>query len=523
MKSLEIEGVKHYTLFVPFKTIFFVPDHYCVVLDNAEELAEKGAKVDVIYCDGSVISNCIYNCYGDKALCKMCKMYQKHLFRNIRNRQSITTIPISKFAKGNEPTLNDFTSSNKFNSITELEQIEYKGVKVGLAAFSSYLTLSRNLYPLVDNQFKDFISRYMHMCAQTTDLVNAALEELHPQGVACFNARFICCRPIYDLCTYKQIPFCSYEVGFNTHNRINKKYFHNVMPHDLDYNTQMINDLWKSSKKTEEEKIEISTQFFTKRRNAIASGDKVSYTTLQKNGQLPADWDTTKHNISIFNSSEDEFASLGKEFKDLSLFPNQFTGIKYIFEKFGNDPSVHLYLRIHPNLKNIPYSYHQKLHEFSGKYENVTIIPGDSPVSTYALIDNSDKILVFGSSVGFEAAYAKKPVILLGCAMYRNLGICYVPNSTDELDQLVMDKSLQPKDILGALKFSYFTVNDEWNPMKYFTDHKKFKKNILGKLITFTRCKIEGHPLSPYISHMYQIIGKFFWYKSNHSFPTKEQ
>lgn len=523
MKDVEIEGVKHYTLFVPFKTVFFVPDHYGVVLDNAEVLAEKGAKVDVVYCDGKAINNCIFNCYGDKSLCKVCKMYQKHLFRHIKNKQSISIIPVSNFSKGNEPTLSDFMRQHPFSTISELEQIEYKGVKVGLAAFSSYLTLSRNLYPLVDDQFKDFISRYMYMCAKTTDLVNTALEQLQPGGVACFNARFICCRPVYDLCMTKHIPFCSYEVGFNTQNKINKKYFHNVMPHSLDYNTQLINDLWESPKRTKEEKIETATNFFKKRRSSIASGDKVSYTTLQKSGQLPANWDPSKHNIAIFNSSEDEFASLGEEFKELSLFPNQFTGIQYLFEKFGNDPSIHLYLRIHPNLKDIPYSYHKKLLEFTGKYENVTIIPGNSPVSTYALIDNSDKILIFGSSVGFEAAYAKKPVVLLGCAMYRNLGISYVPQNTEELDQLVMDKTLQPKEILGALKFSYFTVNDEWEPMKYFTDNTKSKKKIFGKVLTLTRCQIKGHPLSPYFSYLYQIVGKFFWYRSNHSFPTKEQ
>lgn len=513
---------KHYTLFTPFKTMCFVPDHYAVVLDNAEDLAEQGNQVDLVYCDGKAIQNCIYNCYGDKKLCKACVRYQRYFHKHITHKEHIKATPVSQFLKPEMVDFEQFTQGLKYQTIDEVKEITHKGAHIGLAAVSSYLTLSRNLDPLIDGEFRDFMNRYLFMSARTTDLAEEAIRQLHPDSVACFNGRLICNRPIVDLCINSGMPFQTYEVGYNEENRINKKIFDNNLPHDPETNTRMINALWESEGKSKEERIATAKRFFEKRRNAIVSGDKVAYTKNQSMGLLPADWDDSKINISIFNSSEDEFASLGEKFAKLSLFPSQLTGIKYIFEKFKDNEEIHFYLRVHPNLTKVNYKYHKSLYELN-QYKNVTIIPADSKISTYTLVDSSDKVIVFGSSVGFEAAYANKPVILLGCTMYRELGICYVAHSTDELDQLILDKELKPLDNLGALKFAYYIVNSEFPMPKYFADHKKATKSILGKKFILTRSVIRDSSLSPYISYFYQILGKYLWSKSKCSYPTKER
>lgn len=514
---------KNYVLFTPFKTMCFVPDHYSVVLDNAEDLAEQGNNVDLVYCDGKAIQNCIYNCYGDKKVCKACVSYQHYFHRHITHKDKINVIPISKFQKPEMVDFESFVKSLKYETIDDVKEITHKGAHIGLAAVSSYLTLSRNLDPLIDSEFKDFMNRYLFMSARTTDLVEEVINQLHPDSVSCFNGRLICNRPIVDLCINKGMPFQTYEVGYNEENRINKKIFNNSLPHDPDVNTIMINELWESEGKSKEERIATAKRFFEKRRKAIVSGDKVAYTKNQSIGLLPEDWDNSKINISIFNSSEDEFASLGEKFAKLSLFPSQLTGIKYIFEKFKDNEEIHFYLRVHPNLTNVKYKYHKSLYELD-KYKNVTIIPADSKISTYTLVDSSDKVIVFGSSVGFEAAYANKPVILLGCTMYRDLGICYVAHTTDELDKYIIDKDLKPLDNLGALKFAYYIVNSEFPMPKYFADHKKTTKKIFGKKFILTRSVISNSKtLSPYISYFYQIIGKYLWSKSKCGYPTKER
>ena len=106
--------------------------------------------------------------------------------------------------------------------------------------------------------------------------------------------------------------------------------------------------------------------------------------------------------------------------------------------------------------------------------------------------------------------------------MYRDLGICHVAHTTDELDKYILDKDLKPLDNTGALKYAYFLVNSEFPLPKYFADHKKSTKKIFGKKFILTRSVISNSPLSPYISYCYQIIGKYLWSKSKCEYPTKE-
>ncbi|MCS2656231.1 hypothetical protein NXV26_10165 [Bacteroides fragilis] len=149
-----------------------------------------------------------------------------------------------------------------------------------------------------------------------------------------------------------------------------------------------------------------------KRRNGIIAGDKV-YIENQIKGKLPIDWDDTKRNIAIFNSSEDEFIAVDRDFDNLSLYKSQIDGIRGILEHYKENQTVHFYLRVHPNLKNVHYQYHLLLYDLSLKYPNITVIGADSDISTYDIMDNAEKVIVFGSTMGLESSYWGKPVILL--------------------------------------------------------------------------------------------------------------
>ena len=57
----------------------------------------------------------------------------------------------------------------------------------------------------------------------------------------------------------------------------------------------------------------------------------------------------------------------------------------------------------------MPYKYHTDLLKLGEKYPNMTVIPGGSSLSTYALIDRADVVVVWGSTTGAEAVYHGKP------------------------------------------------------------------------------------------------------------------
>ena len=244
-----------------------------------------------------------------------------------------------------------------------------------------------------------------------TDIVNAVIDETKPDIVCCYNSRFVYCRPIMDTAEIRGIKHLCYETAYNRQNQ-QVKITYSLTPHSVEGNTAITNQLWESPKYPESEKVKIAEQFFYKRRHSIKAGDKL-YVKDQILGKIPEGWDEQKYNILILNSSEDEYAAIGDEFIDKSLFPNQITALKYIAEHYKDRKDIHFYLRIHPNLKNIPYRYHTDLLTLFNQYDNFTVIPGNSTISTYSLIDHSNKVIVFGSTTGPEAAYWGKPVILL--------------------------------------------------------------------------------------------------------------
>ena len=93
---------------------------------------------------------------------------------------------------------------------------------------------------------------------------------------------------------------------------------------------------------------------------------------------MPEGWKDDVENIVIFNSSEDEFAAVSKEFDDAAFFPSQIEGIKSIIEHYKHDKTKHFTLRVHPNLKKVSYKYHLDLYNLN--YSNLTVVRSDSPI-----------------------------------------------------------------------------------------------------------------------------------------------
>ena len=133
----------------------------------------------------------------------------------------------------------------------------------------------------------------------------------------------------------------------------------------------------------------------------------------------------------------------------------------------------------------MPYKYHTDLLKLGEKYPNMTVIPGGSSLSTYALIDRADVVVVWGSTTGAEAVYHGKPVILLGGAVYRELGITYNPENEEELHRLLLQSVLPPKDRTNAIKMGFYTCNIFHRPLR-------FGSTIL-RLIDFISARLNIH------------------------------
>lgn len=440
-------------------------------IDSAIDYIKEGSKVFFIACDQSV-SPCIYNKCGNSVQCRMCKQMQKTIIKKYI-KTSYELHYISEFITPNIQKEADNYCFN-YNNTKELKDIIFHGVEIGYGAFSTYVTLTRHCNPLYNDSVKSYINHLLRNQIITTLVTESIINVFKPDLIILHNGRFAQYKPFLNLAQNKKIEYITTEVLFKADGIERKNNFYMDIPHSISSSNLRIKYDWERA--NPETREIIGKSFYQNRRHAIAAGDRV-FIKDQKEGMLPDNWDDTKHNIVIFNSSEDEYVSISKEFDNNRLFKSQYDALICIFEHYKEDKNKHFYVRIHPNLGNVDDISHISLYTLN--YTNVTIIPPKSPISTYALIDNADKIMVFNSTTGAEASYWGKPVISMDLCQYTDLNVVYSPKTTEELFSLINNCELMCKSNDNIIKYGYFLMRENYEPNNYIRHRwKSFK--ILG-------------------------------------------
>lgn len=441
-------------------------------LDIAIEEINAGNEVFILNCDNS-IGLCMRNPYGNNLKCKLCAFCQKtslkkYLLPNIE--QHWMHEYVSRCDINSLPKL-EYKNSN------DLKKLTYKGIEIGYGVLSTYISLTRNLNPKINADSRKYFDALIQEQLITLNVIEELQAQYHFDKYIFQNGRGAQFKPILNFCEKNNIEFICTEYIVKKEQFFLNDY-KNTIPHNIHAVCKRMEKMYcevlaKRGELCQKEAI----SFFENRRNAKPAGDKV-YTKNQQIGLMPQEWNNSVENIVIFNSSEDEFAAISKEFDEEALFRNQIEGIIAIVEHYRNDKTKHFTLRVHPNLNGIPYKYHTDLYKF--KYKNLTVIPSNSPISTYTLMDAADKIIVFGSTTGAEAAYWGKPVICLAAAFYKDLKVTYKPDSIDKLWNLIDSKKLPPLEGKKALPFGFYFMSSDFPKTKYI-DCDIYEKKIFGK------------------------------------------
>ncbi|WP_313304615.1 hypothetical protein [Empedobacter sp.] len=448
-----------------------------VLLDKSLKILENN-KDEVVFvtCSGEC-RPCDSNAESSKIRCLECR-YSSNLALKLINNPKIKHKELNSYL--NEKISEDNRKLEfNFNDADDLKSVKYKNLNIGLGVVSSYVSLTRNLNPSFQGETGSFIQKSLKSAALLIDLFEVIIKEEIPDKIIIFNGRYNSMRPLFELSIFRNIEIEVLECTFsNSHNEQNSVSFKNTLPHDIDNNNVIIQDYWNNyfDKSTREN---TASQFFFNRRNGVVASDKI-YISSQLKNKLPQEWNKNKRNFVIFNSSEDEFFSVGDIFDKYKIFDSQIDGIKYLCENSLKDEEIHFYLRIHPNLCGLDFKYHKDLMNLN--YKNLTIINADSPISTYSLIDKCEKVFVFGSTIGVEANFWGKPVVLLGGAFYIHLNVAYYTNNLIELNGFVAN-NLTPKPIIGALKYALFLFGKRGEKGKYISYNLQMYK-VFGKTIS---------------------------------------
>ena len=481
------------------------------LLDQAIYLAhDKNNKVAFAYC-GGIKSLCDFNRKGSRPVCSVCRYFTKKILK----KYGIESISLNDY-RINETKI--VPGLLEYKNVDELLAKEYRRVQTGMAIMSSYISITRNMYPLIDEESKPFFDTHLTEEVALIDAFYCLVEEYKPDEIWGYNGRYESDRHMYDIPRALGINFNLIEDAVDKRNHSHRIIFENNLPHNIKMRIKLREYCWQHYKMSEEEKVALGKSFYEKRRHGVFSGDKKIYIKDQKEGEIPP-MDSAKKNIAIMNSSEDEFSAVGVEWDKLKMFKSQYEGIVYLLE---NAPeNIHFYLRIHPNLKDIPYSYHTRLLTLGEKFGNITVIPGNSSVSTYALMEHSDAIVVFGSTMGIESSYWGKTSILLGPSFYYYDGVAYTPKTKQELLDMLKDipKPLYNDNIIkyGAYVLDVTPLYSDPHYLDWLTRYNSFL-GLKYYHSNFLNLYISPHFTSFVMGCLRVIFGSFGKYKM----PLKE-
>jgi hypothetical protein len=443
--------------------------HFATELELAQKHLNAGDTVTFLHCDGEMLA-CETNEEHTPARCALCRQSRDIGVRSLTNTAKLHR---RSFLQMNENDIQDLENlTTEFATLEPMMAYMTDNYDIGSSVLSSVICGIKDSTPDM-REHEDVLRRYMIAAFTVYRSVRNFLRSTQIDRFYVFNGRMSITRAILRACEAEGIEFFTHECGNNAQTYST---FQNAMPHGIRLMTDLILDHWQKAE-SNPDREDIGAAWFQNR----AKGVKVngySFVEQQQAGMLPADRDPMKRHIAIFNTGSFEYAAVSEDYKN-HLYNNQIEGLRRIIASLTPyKDSLHLTVRIHPNLAQFPKEIDPIL-ELQSDF--VTVVSPESPISTYALIHHSEKVIVFNSTVGIEAVYFGKPSILAGKTPYQELGGNYTPQTHEELIALVLQKDLPAKNKRGALIYGYF-LNTFGTPFEFYKAQTFFGGTFNGRM-----------------------------------------
>ena len=444
-----------------------------LMLSVMQELLDAGHEVVDVVCDGAVPA-CVISLETQEAICSFC--HKRALAGAARVRGKLRVLELYDFVRP-EVRLALAVKREAFTDLAELKAIHYQGVDIGYAALSSYAHVTRDPDPdLADPRVRTTLQALLTTGKLVHEAWTHVLAQERPDRIVMFNGRLAIDRPVLRLCQQRGIECHVYEITAGVDGVAR---FENALPHDIDYLVRDIRATWDAAG---EDRGDVASAFYAMRRAGAAVGqaagqsirtNEVSYVGRQVGGWLPEGWRADAHNVVLFGSSDDEFGAIAPEW-EVAVYPSQLEAVHALGRSLaGSDTRV--YFRMHPRLAGMDRPFVHAMRALIGRYPNVIVVPPESPVSSYALLDAAAVVMTFRSTVTMEAIFAGKPCVTLANSYYRQLGGSYAPTTHAEVLALLRAPSSgrplpPPKNPLPALQFGYWRMRSGRSQVHYAGD-----------------------------------------------------
>jgi hypothetical protein len=466
-----------------------------ILLSKSQEIISKKKSLYIVVCAGLNNYACSLNPYGFRSVCFVCKNKLKNGLKKLSGSFNLIETP-----KISNNIINNKNLNKIFEDKKNLKNFTYKKTDLGLAVYSSYLCLIR------DMDLKGFLSRYSlkKLLLSGLCLTNFYIEFLKHNNIKeifLFNGRQGQARPLLRIANNYKIKVNVLEHAHIFANSKGVRNFANNLPQSINYISSKVKSI--SNSLINKNKKNVYNYFKYKKMGLpINTPVNKSFVQGQNKHELPKNWDSKKKNIVFFTSSEDEYICIGGMYDKLR-FGSQTEVILKICKLFNNqsDSSYQLWIRSHPNLQDVKWEHNKILNSIENKYKNIHFISADSKISTYKLMENSEKVIVFFSTIAVEAVYANKPCILLGRTFFEDLDFCYIPKNLDNLKRLIFNNNLKTKKNINLYKWVIFWI-EIGIKQKFFSGNRKKGYKFKNYIIQFN-----------YFSSILNFMSKVLIYK----------
>ena len=224
---------------------------------------------------------------------------------------------------------------------------------------------------------------------------------------------------------------------------------------------------------------------------------KKNHAIDQSSGYVPDQ--KKKYRIVFFTASEDEHESTKYQLTNL-VWESQETAIKKLIKSLKFLKDFELFIRVHPISDKRKSLYDQiKWNKFhNGK--NIHVVPHDSPIKIYELLDTANLVVTYGGNIALEAVYWGKNVITLRNAIFSKEKFIFEPKTFKELLNYIINLKFlkNPINRSKVLPYAYY----------FMVFGRKFK---YFKCKSFDECYYKNIP----VSHLNLWMRKIKNYKNN--------
>lgn len=452
-------------------TLYFLPSALShvfelVLADALKTYKEQNCKIEIAIC-AFEYGGCSYNPFGDRAACKICR--------------DTSFSAVGEFIKDIPVHFLKEVGSEEKGTFELDSDVHVKGVNSTLLTFyrdtgerfSPFSPIIRYLRKKNVSYSEQFVKKSMGL-----------ISFLKPDQVAFFNGRQV---PYFSL--LKTLAERNYTFRVIESHGINHRPFiaKSIMVHSYKFQKEMLRQFTDRNKLLPNNELQNKViEFFRNRLDGKASNAR-SFVEHQIRGQAKfLDNLGPKRLCTVFLSSLDEQKIAGDEWS-CETSENILKSIELIERKLHGKYKV--VIRFHPNQLTDKTKDYAILKREIIDLKNVICILPDSRISTYELLEHSDLVVSFGSSISLEAAYIGKLTLMLAKSLWDDVKGIVVAQDLRRLEEVLLriydEESVDEYNCGSYSVFdvaSYLIGDKEVNQYLEFKDNRFF---VIGKNFSY--------------------------------------